>query len=306
MLDELAVGGHLANLRVGGFPRDIPLGGGGRGDDQLQVVVRLLQGGDVEALLKGNALRRLHHGDGDGRGEVLAHGGAGGNDGGAHADGVYGAVDVHGGHVLIGALVDHAGAGGVRGGEHGGQLLGGAHGQAESVLVEGQALQRHAVGHMDGHVPVHGAVGIADPHQGTAGGHGGDEAGIADGDNALIQRGITQVGHQRRLHGRYLRQQLLCHAGVQSDLGFGQGDVGDGGVGNFNGKAVEILTIRMAILCHLAAEVRGDLLFFPVGTIIIPEEQVCGAGVRVFVDIIRTDTKCGRMDVAADKPAVLA
>ena len=234
MLDELAVLAHLADIRVGGLPRDIPLGGGGRGDGQLQVVVRLLHGGDVDALRKGNALRRLHHGDGDGRGEVLAHSGAGGDGGGAHADGVYGAVPIHGGHVLIVALVDHAGAGGVRGGEHGGQLLGGAHGQAESVLVEGQALQRHAVGHMDGHVLIHGAVGIADAHQGTAGGHGGDEAGVADGDNALIQRGIAQVGHQRRLHGRYLRQQLLCHAGVQGDLRFRQGDVGDGGVGERN------------------------------------------------------------------------
>ena len=234
VLDEPAVGTHLADVRVGGLPCNVPLGGGGRGDGQLQVIVRLLHGGDVDALRKGNALRRLHHGDGDGRGEVLAHGGAGGDDGGAHADGVYGAVDVHGGHVLIGALVDHAGAGGVHGGEHGGQLLGGAHGQAESVLVEGQALQRHAVGHMDGHVPVHGAVGVADAHQGAAGGHGGDEAGVADGDNALVQRGVAQVGHQRRLHGSHLRQQLLCHAGVQGDLGFGQGDVGDGGIRESN------------------------------------------------------------------------
>ena len=160
---------------------------------------------------------------------------------------------------------------------------------------------------MDGHVLIHGAVGVADAHQGAAGGHGGDEAGIADGDNALIQGGVFQVGHQRRFRGEHLRQQLLCHAGVQGDLGFGQGDVGNGGIGNFNGKAAEILTIRMAILCHLAAEVRSDLLFFAIGTIIIiPEEQVCGAGVRVFIDIIRTDTKCGRMDVAADIAAVLA
>ena len=234
VLDELAVGGHLADVRVGGLPCDVPLCGGGRGDGQLQVVVRLLHGGDVDALLKGNALRRLHHGDGDGCGEVLAHGGAGGDDGGAHADGVYGAVPIHGGYILIGALVDHAGAGGVRGGEHRRQLLGAAHGQAEGVLVEGQALQRHTVGHMDGHVLIHGAVGIADAHQGAAGGHGGDEAGAADGDNALIQGGVLQVGHQRRLHGRHLRQQLLCHAGVQGDLGFGQGDVGDGGVGERN------------------------------------------------------------------------
>ena len=304
VLDELSVGTHLANLRVGGLPCDIPLGGGGRGNGQLQVIVRLLHGGDVDVLRKGNALRRLHHGDGDGRGELLAHGGAGGDDGGAHADGVYGAVPIHGGHALIGALVDHAGAGGVRGGEHGGQLFGAAHGQAESVLVEGQALQRHAVSHVDGHVLIHGAIGVADAHQGAAGGHGGDEAGVADGDNALVQRGVFQVGHQRRFRREHLRQQLLCHAGVESDLGLGQGDVGNGGVGNFNGKAVEILTIRMAILGRLAAEVRSDLLFFPVGAIVTPEEQVCRAGVRVFIDIIRTDTKCGRMDVAADTAAV--
>ena len=91
---------------------------------------------------------------------------------------------------------------------------------------------------MDGHVLIDGAVGIADAHQGTAGGHGGDEAGVADGDNALIQGGIFQVGHQRRLHGRYLRQQLLCHAGVQGDLGLGQGDVGDGGVREFQQQIV--------------------------------------------------------------------
>ena len=238
MLDKLSVGAHLADVRVGGLPRDIPLGGGSRGDGQLQIVVRLLHGGDVDALLESNALCRLHHGDGDGRGELLTHGGAGGDDGGTHADGVYGAVPIHGGHVLIGALVDHAGAGGVHRGEHGRQLLGGAHGQAESVLVEGQALQRHAVSHVDGHVLIHGAIGIADAHQGTAGGHGGDEAGIADGDNALIQGGVFQVGHQRRFRGEHLRQQLLCHAGVQGDLGFRQSDIGDGGVGEFQQKVV--------------------------------------------------------------------
>ena len=242
VLDELSVGTHLADVRVGGLPCDIPLGGGGRGDGQLQVVIRLLHGGDVDALLKGDALRRLHHSDGDGGGEVLAHGGAGGDDGGTHGHGVYGAVDVHGGYVLIGALVDHTGAGGILRGEHGRQLLGAAHRQAEGILVEGQALQRHAVGHMDGHVLIHGAIGVADAHQGATGGHGGDEAGVADGDNALIQRGIAQVGHQRRFHGRHLRQQLLCHAGVEGDLGFGQGDVGDGGVGEFQQEVVVGLT----------------------------------------------------------------
>ena len=244
VLDELAVRTHFANVRVGGLPCDVPLGGGGRSKGQLQVVVRLLHGGDVDALLKRDALRRLHHGDGDGRGEVLAHGGAGGDNGGAHGHGVYGAVDIHGGHILIGTLVDHAGAGGILRGEHGRQLFGAAHGQAESVLVEGQALQRHTVGHMDGHVPVHGAVGIADAHHGAAGGHGGDEAGIADGDHVLIQGGVFQVGHQRRFHGGHFRQQLLCHAGVHGDLGLGQGDVGDGGVGVFQ---QEIVVVRTAI-----------------------------------------------------------
>ena len=74
MLDELAIGTHLANVWVGGLPCDIPLGGGGRGKGQLQVIVRLLHGGDVEALRKGNALRRLHHSDGDG-GDVPDAGG---------------------------------------------------------------------------------------------------------------------------------------------------------------------------------------------------------------------------------------
>ena len=270
MLDELAVRTHFADIRIGGLPCDVPLGGGGRGDGQLQVVVRLLHGGDVEALLERNALRRLHHGDGDGGGEVLAHGGAGGDDGGAHADGVYGTVPIHGGHALIGALVDHAGAGGVHRGEHGRQLLGAAHGQAEGVLVEGQALQRHAVSHVDGHVLVHGAVGVADAHQGAAGGHGGDKAGVADVDHALIQRGIAQVGHQRRFHGSHLRQQLLCHAGVQGDLGFGQGDVSDGGVGEFqqnicvsgvvhtlSNPDIQVITVRITARSIERSIIRG-------------------------------------------------
>ena len=251
MLDELAVRTHFADIRIGGLPCDVPLGGGGRGKGQLQVVIRLLHGGDVEALRKRDALRRLHHGDGDGRGKVLTRGGAGGDDGGTHGHGVYGAVPIHGGHVLIGALIDHAGAGGVHRGEHGGQLFRGTHGQAEGVLVEGQALQRHAVGHMDGHVPVHGAIGVADAHQGAAGGHGGDEAGVADGDNALIQRGVFQVGHQRRFHGSHLRQQLLCHAGVQGDLGFRQSDIGDGGVGEFQQDNLAVCAAIIAKELHI-------------------------------------------------------
>ena len=258
VLDEPAIGGHLADVRVGGLPCDVPLRGGGRGDGQLQVIVRLLHGGDVDALLEGDALRRLHHGDGDGRGELLARGGAGGDNGGTHGHGMYGAVDVHGGYVLIGALVDHAGAGGARGGEHGGQLFGGAHGQAEGVLVEGQALQRHAVGHMDGHVLIHGAIGIADAHQGAAGGHGGDEAGVADGDNALIQRGIAQVGHQRRFRREHLRQQLLCHAGVESKLGLWQGDVGNGGIGEFQ----QSINIAKTIVATIIARDIGLLVVF--------------------------------------------